>query len=162
MVDDEEGYIAKMFFKSFKENFKQGTLMWIFTAVCFYFAWIMWQVVIKADNVNFLLILGTIIYTAIIAAANLYTYPLIVRYENSFLNMIKNSFAISLQYFGRTIFLLALIALEIVLILWNKLTLIVGILIGPEFIIYTISGIAKRIFIKIENKENTNSGTINQ
>ena len=32
MVDDEEGYIVKPFFKYFKQNFKQGTLMWIFTA----------------------------------------------------------------------------------------------------------------------------------
>ena len=27
MVDDEEGYIGKAFFKEFKKNFKQGTLM---------------------------------------------------------------------------------------------------------------------------------------
>ena len=45
--------------------------------------------------------------------------------------------------------------------------MIVGALIGPEFIIYTISGIAKRIFQKIERNNETpggteNSGTINQ
>ena len=29
MVKDEEGYITRSFFKSFKENFKQATLMWL-------------------------------------------------------------------------------------------------------------------------------------
>ena len=29
LVKDEEGYIVKGFFKAFKENFKQSTIMWL-------------------------------------------------------------------------------------------------------------------------------------
>lgn len=166
LVDDEEGYIHKMFFKAFKQNFKQATIMWCITAPSIYLAFLIWQVVTKGDNVNFLIILGAIIYTAIVVVTNLYTYPLIARYDNSLKNMIKNSIGICVQYFGRTLILIALIALEVFLILWNRWTLFVGILIGPEFIIYTVSWISKRIFQKIERQNNNgnqdNTGTINQ
>ena len=32
----EEGYITKSFFKAFKENWKQGTVLWFITIVCSY------------------------------------------------------------------------------------------------------------------------------
>lgn len=167
MVDEEEGYVARMFVKAFKENFKQGTLMWLFTAPCIYADYLIWQLVIKGDGINFIVIVGAILYTAIIALVILYSYPLIARYKNSLRNIIKNAFGVSMLYFKRTLFLLFLVALEVAIIFWNRYTLIAGAFIGPEFIIYTISAIAKRIFQKIEKSNETpggteNSGTINQ
>ena len=150
MVDDEEGYVAKMFVKAFKENFKQGTLMWLFTAPCLYAAYLIWQVVIKSDDINFLIIAGAIVYTAVIAIVILYAYPIIARYKNSLKNIIKNAVGISMMYFKRTLLLLVLVALELFIIFWNRYTMIAGILIGPEFIIFTISAIAKKIFLNVE------------
>ena len=167
MVDEEEGYVARMFVKAFKENFKQGTIMWLFTAPCIYADYLIWQLVIKGDGINFIVIVGAILYTAVIALVILYSYPLVARYKNSLSNIIKNAFGVSMLYFKRTLFLLFLVALEVAIIFWNRYTLIAGAFIGPEFIIYTISGIAKRIFQKIERNNETpggteNSGTINQ
>lgn len=153
MVDDEEGYIGKMFFKAFKNNFKQGTIMWFITAPSIYLDWLIWQVVIKSENANFLVIVGAIVFTAIILVINIYTYPLLARYENSLKNTIKNSFGICMEYFWRTLILVAVIALEVFLVFWNKWTLLVGILIGPAFVIFTISAISKRIFLRIEKTQ---------
>jgi len=150
MVDDEEGYVGKMFFKAFKDNFKQGTLMWLITAVCIYLGWLIWQVVIKADDVNFLVIVGAIIYTALAVLINLYPYPMIARYENSLKNIIKNSVGMSLLFFWKTVFVTILLALEVFLIFWNKWTLLVGVFIGPECLIYTISGVSKKIFLQMD------------
>lgn len=167
MVDEEEGYVARMFVKAFKENFKQGTIMWLFTAPCIYADYLIWQLVIKADDINFIIILGAILYTAVIALVILYSYPLIARYKNSLRNIVKNAFGVSMLYFKKTILILFLVALELAIIFWNRYTMLAGALIGPEFIIYTISGITKRIFQKIERNNETpggteNSGTINQ
>jgi len=153
MVDDEEGYIGRMFIKAFKDNFKQGTIMWLITAPCIYLSYLIWQFIIKGEDVNFIIIAGAIIFTFIVICSNLYTYALIARYENSLKNMIRNSIGISMRYFIKTIVLTAVLAIEIILIFWNKWTLLAGILIGPEFIIFTISGISKNIFKNIE-KEN--------
>ena len=167
MVDEEEGYVARMFVKAFKENFKQGTIMWLFTAPCIYADYLIWQLVIKSDDINFIIILGAILYTAVIALVILYSYPLIARYKNSLRNIVKNAFGVSMLYFKKTLLILFLVILELAIIFWNRYTLIAGAFIGPEFIIYTISGIAKRIFQKIERNNETpggteNSGTINQ
>ncbi|MCR4954888.1 MAG: YesL family protein [Treponema sp.] len=164
MVDDEEGYIAKMFVKAFKENFKQGTIMWLITAVCIYGLYIEWQLVLKNQDVSVLMIILAIISTAFLLFANIYTYPLIARYENTLPHMIINSFKISVRFFLRTLMIVVVIAIEVLLILWNKWTLFVGIIIGPMFMIYTVSGVSKRIFQKIdaETKNGPDSGTINQ
>lgn len=167
MVDDEESYIAKMFVKAFKENFKQGTIMWLITAICIYALYIEWQLVIKKDDVSVMMIIVAIVSTAFLLFANIYTYPLIARYENKLPNMIRNSFAISIRFFGRTLMITAVIAIEVLLILWNRWTLFVGIIIGPMFMIYTISGVSKRIFQKIDSENSfpdktDHTGTINQ
>lgn len=153
MVDEEEGYVARMFIKAFKENFKQGTIAWCIFGPLIYADWLLWQVIVKSENINFIAILGAILFTAVLIAANLYTYPLISRYKNSLLNMVKNSMGIAAQYFGRTVFIVALVALELAIIFWNKWTMIAGILIGPEFIIYTIGGISKRIFQQLDKNQ---------
>jgi len=152
MVDDEEGYIGRMFVKAFKDNFKQGTVMWIITSVSIYLCYLLWQVVIQSEDINFIIITGTIVFTAVVVCLNLYSYALIARYENTLKNVIRNSFGISMQHFGKTLLLIAIVAIEVVLIFWNKWTLIAGILIGPEFVIFSISGISKSIFKKIEKE----------
>ena len=48
--------------------------------------------------------------------------------------------------------MLAIIALEIILWMFNKTTLFIGILIGPACIIYTIAGMALGIFHEIEKQ----------
>ena len=151
MVDDEEGYIAKSFFKAFRENFKQGTILWCVSLPLMYLLYLLWQVCIKVEEKSVLALVGCILVTSLFISVTLYAYPLIARYENSLKNILKNSFGIFVQYFGRSVLLVLLIAVELIVIFYNRWTLIAGVLIGPEFIIFTISWMAKRIFQKIEN-----------
>lgn len=150
MVDDQEGYIYKDFFKYFKSNFKKGFVLGLIALAAVYALYIEWQVVTKMEDVNFIFIVIAIISTAIVIAALLYVFPLTARYENTIINTIKNSFHISVFFFGRTCFILFIIALEIVLFMWNKWLMLAGILVGPMIVIYTIAAMGKRIFLKIE------------
>ncbi len=152
MVDDEEGYVAKMFVKAFKENFKKGTLMWLISLPWLVLTLAAWRIVAIAQDYYLLIMIGAIFLTASYIAFNLYSYPLIARYDNSLKNMIKNSLGITLTHFGKTMLIVFLVALEILIIIFNRYTLFVGILIGPEFIIYTISGISKRIFQQLDKQ----------
>lgn len=152
MVDDEEGYVAKMFVKAFKENFKKGTLMWLISLPWLLLTLTAWRIVAIAQDYYLLIMIGAIFLTASYIAFNLYAYPLIARYDNSLKNMIKNSLGITLTHFGKTMLIVILVALEILIIIFNRYTLFVGILIGPEFIIYTISGISKRIFQQLDKQ----------
>lgn len=150
MVDDQEGYIYKDFFKYFKANFKKGFVLGLISLAAVYALYIEWQVVTKMENVNFIFIVIAIISTAIVIAALLYVFPLTARYENTIVNTIKNSFHISVFFFGKTVFILVIVALETALFMWNKWLMLAGILVGPMIVIYTIAGMGKKIFLKIE------------
>lgn len=153
MVDEEEGYVGKMFVKAFKDNFKQGTILWLITAPSIYSCYLIWQVVAKGDDVNFVVIAGAIIFTALVLIFTLYTFPLLARYENSIRKTIMNSFAISSMYFPRTLIMIAVVGIECLIFLWNRWTMLAGILLGPELVIYTVSGITKRIFQTAEKNQ---------
>ena len=162
LVDDEEGYIAKQFVKAFKDNFKQGTFMWLITLPWLVVVGLSWWVVTWAEDYYFFIMTGAILLTALFLAFNLYAYPLIARYDNKFHLMLKNSLGITLIYFARTLLIIVILAVEVLVISWNKWTIFAGLLIGPEAMIYTVSGMSKRIFQQIERHEEQNSGTINQ
>lgn len=154
LVDDPDAVnslpVCKQFFKGFKDNFKQGTAMWIITILtvggCVYFwYWI-------SQNDPSIIIKGLAVVCSIIALLlNLYAYPLMARYSNSLLMTIKNSAGISIQYLYSTVVITLLVAVEIIVILLNKWTMLAGILVGPELVFFTISTFAKKTFLAVEN-----------
>lgn len=149
LVDDEESYVGKMFIKAFKDNFKQATIMWCITAPLIYLGILMWQFIAKGDA-EWYVILGAIVYSAAVITTNLYTYPLMARYENSLKNTVRNSFGICFQFFTKTILIVVLLAVELVIFFWCRPTMIAGLVIGGGLMIYTVSAISKKIFLVIE------------
>lgn len=152
MVDDEEGYVARGFLRAFRANFRQGTLLWLLNAAVLYALWLDWQLVTKTENPSVMLMIFGIVTAAVAFSAFTYAYPLLARYENSLAATIRNSLSISVRFFGKTLFLAALVAFEIAVFTWNVPLLAVGVLIGPMILAYTVSGIAKRIFERIEGR----------
>ncbi len=152
MADDEEGYIGRAFVKSFKENWKQGTILWIITVIAVYAVYLDFQFfeAVEGNPVIFLII--GMVSTALAVVALLYTYPLIARYENTLPKTIQNSINISRRYFGRTLLLVVILAVEFVLFQFNSTMLFFGILIGPGFMIFTVASFSKRIFQQIEKE----------
>lgn len=151
MLDDEEGYIARSFLKAFKANFAQGTVIWLLNAVAIYALYIDWQIVIKSADPSFLLIVISIVTTAFVFFAFVYAYPITARYENSTGKILGNSVKLCFRYPGKTFILLIVVVLEAGLFIWNTPMLIAGILVGPMILVYTIGGIAKRIFLSLES-----------
>lgn len=149
IVDDNEVHVFKDFLKAFKTNFKQGTLLWAFTAPCIYALCLMWPL-IKDGEGNFITITGAVVFTVIVIFALLYSYPMIARYENNLKKIIRNSIGISFQYFKKTIILVVILAAELIVFYLIKNYMILLLLLAPEFFIYTISFFAKGIFNDLE------------
>lgn len=148
MVDDTEGYIMKPYFKAFKENLKQGIPMGLLSLIAGYGLYLDWQLWDVTENMMFLIIflVGCFFFTFCF----IYAYPLMARYENTFTNVMKNSFRISFKYFFRTILLVLVMAVEIALFIWNNYTVWIGIFIGPACLFLTTSGFAMYVFRRIE------------
>jgi len=150
MVDDEEAYILKSFIQAFRKNFKQGTVLWLLNAAAFYALYIDVQLVFKSEQPSVFLCVVSILSIAVIFCIFVYAYPLTARYDNTLWNNLHNSFSISIRYPLRTFIIFVVCTVEIYLFTFNMLMVVFGILVGPIILVYTVSGAAKRIFLKIE------------
>ena len=152
MVDEREGYIAKQFFAAFKANLKQGIPTGLLNLFFVYALYLDFQLFHAVEgNPIYFLILG-IVGSVMCFGYFIYAYALMARYENTFLKTLKNSMDISVKYFGRTIMVAVVLAVEIVVFSFTTTTIFLGLLIGPAVMFLAISGPALYIFRDIERK----------
>lgn len=150
MSEDQEGNVIKDFWKAFRENWKQGIFIGLLPPICFEAVFLDFQLYNAVEKGGLGILIVGCFSAYIFIFCLIYVFPLLARYDNTVINSIKNSFRIGMKFFGRTFLLLAIIAVEVLIIFWNPTTKFVGALIGPACIMYTISGVAMHIFRKIE------------
>lgn len=150
-VDDTEGHVWNDFIKGFRDNFRQGIPLSFISIIAPTAVYLDFKLASDAENAVPFLIIGFLSAYVLIFSL-LYVYPLITRYENTVINSLKNSFRLGMKFFGRTVLLIFIAALELVIIFWDYNTLFVGALIGPSCIMYTISGTATYIFKEMEKE----------
>ncbi|MDE5747194.1 MAG: YesL family protein [Acetatifactor sp.] len=153
MADDEEGYIGRSFLKAFRENWKQGTLLWLITAAAVYAIYLDFQFFEALEGNPMIFLIVGIASTILAVSALLYAYPLSARYENTLFRTINNSIEISRRYFGRTLMLVVVLGVELIVFQYNATMLFFAIILGPGFMIFTVAAFSKRLFLLIE-KEN--------
>ena len=153
MVDEEEGYICRSFVKAFKENWKQGMILGMISIVAIYAVYLDFQLfeVVEGNPIMFLII--GMVSCFVVITCLIYAYLLMARYENTLIRTIQNSYRIGRKYFGRTVMLVFVLAVEYVVFNFNTTMLFFGIAVGPAMMIFTIAGVSKRIFQEIEKEE---------
>lgn len=155
MTDDEEGYIGRGFLKAFRENWKQGTVLWLITAAALYAIYLDFQFFEALEGNPMIFLIVGIVSIILAASALLYAYPLVARYENTLFRTLQNSIEITRRYVGRTLFLVFLLAVEFVVFQYNRTMLFFAIILGPGFAIFTVASFSKRIFQRIERENGT-------
>ncbi len=159
MVDDEDGYVGRQFFKSFKANLKRGIPLGLLFLFCIYVVWLDFSLFEQIEGNPMILLIMGFVAAYVFVLSFIYAFPLQARYDNTIVRTLQNSFNISLKYFVRTLFTIIIVVFEIVIILWNSTTLFFGIIIGPVFIMFTISACAKFIFRELEKEPGAVSNT---
>lgn len=109
LVEGEDPYIIKTYFKSFRENFKQATLLWIpiLFAIAFFSAdlFIIYNVIDKKyDFLQF----PVWIIIFVIVSLMIYAFPLLSSYECSTKQLLKNAVLLSLANVPTTVFIVVL------------------------------------------------------
>ncbi|MBQ9119993.1 MAG: DUF624 domain-containing protein [Lachnospiraceae bacterium] len=150
MVDEQEGYIAKSFFKAFRANLKQGIPLGLLTLLATYIVYLDIQIFMALENPPVYILVMTIVSIFVFTLGLIYAFPLSARYENTLINTLKNSWEISLRYFGRTVILVLVLAVEFVIFFFNHFTIAMFVLIGPACFMLTISGMVMYMFRQIE------------
>lgn len=117
MVRNEEGYIWKDFWKSFKENFWQGTAIWsillIFVAFFLIDCYIFKGLV---ENISMPLLAVAGAFALFLYMIYLYAFPLLSHFHNTVFGTIKNAFFIGVMTFPQTVLMMIVSAVPLVLL----------------------------------------------
>lgn len=163
--DDEEvssfGGIARRFFKAYKQDLLQGILILIFTVACGAGGYFIFKA-FQESGFNIIKIAVLAGYALLAFVFNMYSYPLIARYSNTFVNTLRNSVALFLQYVNSSLKTLGIVVAELVILYLTRYAFFAGFVIFPSLIFYTVSLTVKDIFVRLENptpveEENTES-----
>lgn len=107
MVRDEESYIVRSYFKSFKQNFKQATIIWLILllvgAVLIGDLFILSFSTIRFSNWIRIALFTVII---IVLLATMHLFPVLSRFDNTIKNTFKNSFFMGILTLPKTILML--------------------------------------------------------
>ena len=164
MAKDEEGYITRSYFKSFKENFKQATVIWIGFLVVGMIMITDLRIVNGGNTAGIISspALGNVIMVAVflmgivILMVGTYIFPILAQFDNTIKNTAKNAFLISIRHLPYTIAMLVITAIPVVLI-WFFPALFILVLIMFSATAYFNSKLFNKIFVLYMPKEDSSS-----
>lgn len=164
MKDEEEGYIIRSFFRSFKLNFKQSTLIWLLMLFLGIFLGLDFVIIGNMEGsmssvMKILVIMGALIWMMIFV----YVFPLQSRFYNPIKATLQNAIILAIANFPKTICMIAIIIGAVLLTLWNGYTLWYGLLVwtlgGFALIAWANSHFLYGIFKKLMPQEEEENGT---
>lgn len=138
MVRDEDGYVTRAYFKSFKQNFRQATIIWLIMLLAaaviigdlfiFGFSGIAFPAWVK---------IALIAISVLAIFATMHVFPILARFENTILNTFKNSFFMGILSLPKTVLMMVIWAVPILISLYffQAFPLVIGLgTSGPVFL----------------------------
>lgn len=155
MARGDDPYIVKAYFKSFKENFKQATILWILMLIVAFILAADCRIVFVSMEGSFATAMKIIIAVIVIFALMtcLYIFPVLSRFENSIKHTIKNAFLMSILNLPRSVLILVIHLLPALLVLVSTSSIPILFLLGMSVVAYLCSTQYVKIFKKYEPEE---------
>ena len=159
MVKNEEGYIFRGFFKAFKSNFKQSTIMWIVILLLGIVCWIDYRVAgVMPGMGGSIMRIIFLLLGFILLSVTIYIFPLTARYENTIRNTVRNALILTVGKLPYTLLMVVVTVGSVIISLWNSMTLMFAIplwfIIGVSLIAWINSYILRRVFMIFDSVEN--------
>lgn len=142
MVRNEESYIVKSFFKSFKENFKQSTIIWLIMLVGGILLALDFRITSVMES-TFITVMryGLMVVLTVYALVILYIFPILSKFENSTKNTFKNALLMSIKHLPSTFLMVIVSAVPI------GATLLIPIVFAYGLIVWILIGFSLTGFI---------------
>ncbi|MBR6307153.1 MAG: DUF624 domain-containing protein [Lachnospiraceae bacterium] len=112
MARDEEGYITKDFFKSFKLNFRQASIIWTIALLVIVLLVIDYRSLSLTEHPTFLFAAITVAVIFMYCTL-LYVFPVLSHFENTIKGTVKNSFFMSILALPKTVLMAILTAIPV-------------------------------------------------
>jgi len=155
MTLKQDSGVTKMFFKTFRENFKDATKVWIpsFIILLILIAngYLIYHGVldsygnlVKASGISIGIIASVLIMFLC------YVLPMISRYDSDLKTNVKNAFLLLLAYFPRSFCMLIICISPIALMMLSNIFLVLWFVYGLSFPGYVNAMLLGNIFVKTE------------
>lgn len=143
MVRNEESYISRSFFQSFRQNFRQATGIWLILLAGGTVLWLDFQIMEQAGSGGIFqaVYLGLCFILLIYGMISAYIFPLLAKFDNTVKNTFKNSLLMSIRHLPYTILLLLITYVPMFLTLNYGFVLVYG------AVVWLAAGFALTAFI---------------
>lgn len=153
IVRNEECYIARGFFKSFKENFKQGTLIWLILLVLLIILAVDFFIINSSDTEFNAILMGLITVIAILVVFTaLYAFPVLARFSNTIKGTLKNALLMSIMQFPKTVIMIVVNMLPVILFLLVYPAMPIVLLFGLSVPAWVSAKLNNKLFRTLEDK----------
>jgi uncharacterized membrane protein YesL len=119
MVRNEESNVVKDFWSSLKKNLKQSSIIWFGALFVIAFFMFLAQTILSENSV---ILFPLLLLVTVSLLSFMYVFPLIAKFENSCLNILKNAFFISLHSAAYSIllFMITIVFVAVIPIFFQK------------------------------------------
>jgi len=107
IVRNEESYVTRAYFKSFKQNFKQATIIWLIMLLVV--AVIIVDIFIfRYSSIAFpsWIKVALVAIGALAVFATMHVFPVLAKFDNTIVNTFKNSFLIGILHLPKTVLMM--------------------------------------------------------
>lgn len=152
MVRDEEGSVSRSYFRSFRQNFRQATLLWLGVLVVLALLVLDIRVLngMAGGTAPGLLRVGVEILALLGIMVLQYLFPSLARFEASLADTLKNACIMALAHLPKTALMTAAAVGAVWITLINNTTIAVGLMVWPligfALMAFGNSGILRKIF----------------
>jgi len=154
MVRNEETYIVKMYFKSFKENFIQATVEWLIMIVVILVFAADYYIFFRSNaEINSAIVIGVLFVSVIFIMTGMYIFPMQARFVNTIRGTIKNSFLIMVLNFPKSIVMLIVYAIPPVLLFLSGIAVPFLIMFGFSVPAFAAAYLYRKVFSRFEPEE---------
>ncbi len=161
-VINGDGYVWKKFIKSFKQNFKQSTVMWLIFMVLFIVfgvdVWY-WQNLYANHSGGFMaqaLLILSVVLLALSIMTFIFAFPLQAKFDNTVKVQIRNAFLLSIRYVPTTIGIVLIMAVIALVFKFQPiLSIVFFVLIGFGILLYLFAFLMLRCFKAFLQPEET-------
>lgn len=154
MVRNEDTYVARGYFKAFKDNFKQATIVWLLLIVAVLFIIFDYTVIGFSEEGGMAYWYGVVLgaFAIFIAFTATMVFPIMAKFSNTTIRTIKNAMAISVLKFPQTILMLIMYSIPVIITLFFMPLLPMVLMFGFSMPVYGSAKLYNKLFLKFEEQ----------
>ena len=153
IVRNEESYITRSFFKSFKTNFRQATLIWLLILLIAAVLGGDYYIITKS-GIQFSSVLVVLIMAAavLVICTTLYVFPVLAKFDNTIMGTIRNAFIMSILQLPKTVVMFVMAFFPLIIYLVSLRLIPIIFLFGFSLPAYASAMLYNKFFQKLEDQ----------